>query len=203
MAQITIADDLAEALIDVASSYGLSLERYLARAMRTVAFIHEEWSLTQQPVEDAATAEEEDHPQQAYEEETPEASCYGTIGQDEELEPFSPQRGLAPVRPLRHGCPSHYVVIRSPFAQQILSGDKDVEYRPEASAKAMQNKTLAIAVSQSPRTPESGRIIGQVTFGKMCGRGGTKKLPVLSYELWPEEDWVSSPGGQGLRPMPR
>lgn len=193
MAQITIADDLAEALIDVASSYGLSLERYLARAMRTMAFIHEEWSQVHQPIK---TAEEEVV-------ETPEDSCYGTVGPDEELEPFSPKKGLVPVRPLRHGCPSHYVVIRSPFAQQILSGGKDVEYRPEASAKTMQNKTLAIAVSLSPRTPESGKIIGQVTFGKMCGRGPTKKLPVLSYELWPEEDWVSSPGGLGLRPMPR
>lgn len=98
--------------------------------------------------------------------------------------------------------PTHYVVIKSPFAQQILAGTKRAEYRPEGSAKAIGNKTLAIAVSKVPVTPESGMIIGQATFGKPVTRSTCMSIPVKDYELWPREKWIKSPGGLGVRPLP-
>lgn len=98
--------------------------------------------------------------------------------------------------------PSHYIVIKSPFAQQILDGSKGYEYRPEASARAMGGKTLAIAVSKAPASPEAGMIIGQATFGNPVRLKGTMALSIKEYELWPEDKWLPSPGGLGVRPLP-
>jgi hypothetical protein len=99
--------------------------------------------------------------------------------------------------------PTHYLVIKSPYAQQILEGVKKHEYRPAGSARAIGNKTLALAVSKNPVTPESGKIIGQATFGNPRIKGEVMAIPVMSYELWPEDKWLDSPGGLGVRPLPR
>ena len=49
------------------------------------------------------------------------------------------------------GKPSHYFVIRSPYAQLVLTGVKTFEWR--TNAKMFANKRLAVAVSKS-RTHE-------------------------------------------------
>ena len=45
------------------------------------------------------------------------------------------------------GKPSHYFVIRSPYAQLVLTGVKTFEWR--TNAKMFANKRLAVAVSKS------------------------------------------------------
>ena len=45
------------------------------------------------------------------------------------------------------GKPSHYFVIRSPYAQLVLTGVKTFEWR--INAKMFANKRLAVAVSKS------------------------------------------------------
>lgn len=98
--------------------------------------------------------------------------------------------------------PTHYLVIRSPYAQKILLGLKTVEYRPLASARAIQQKTLAIAVSKAGGAPECGMIIGVAKFGAMQEHSAdVMAIPVLDYSLWPKEKWIPSPGGLGVRPI--
>lgn len=113
--------------------------------------------------------------------------------------------------------PTHFLVIRSPHAQQILCGKKKREYRAFHICKMLAGKTVALAVAKSPKSPEGGKIIGHVTFGTACQNpikgsweGHPIDLPdcgepfvrVASFELWPESEWLPSPGGLGLRPLP-
>lgn len=180
MAELNIPEELHAAIVHLAAEEHISVEEYLKKALRTVRFIQKEW-----------TPEKEE-------------GCYSP---DEDRTARTAERTLPPPfvatkSPITERImPSHFVVIKSPHAQRILDGSKKFEYRPEMSARAIQNKTLAIAVAKNPRCPEAGKIIGQATFGRMTWEKGTMKIPVLSYELWEESQWVDSPGGLGVRPL--
>ena len=88
--------------------------------------------------------------------------------------------------------PTHYFVVRSPFAQAIICGQKAFEFRSQP--KMFENKTLALAVARNTATEEeidfeiagwkmdekqkneyknlisdksmAGMIVGQVEFGE-------------------------------------
>ena len=144
--------------------------------------------------------------------------------------------------------PSHYFVIRSPYAQLVLSGIKTFEWRTNANVFA--NKRLAVAVAKSrayeddlqvdiarwekrwnkflkkvtaedretalaklkrnrakaeklfDKTNGCGMIIGEIVTGDVCEYEGALALPVLKFKLWPESEWIESPGGLGVRHMP-
>jgi len=48
--------------------------------------------------------------------------------------------------------PTHYFVVRSPFAQAIICGQKAFEFRSQP--KMFENKTLALAVARNIPNPE-------------------------------------------------
>lgn len=144
--------------------------------------------------------------------------------------------------------PSHYFVIRSPYAQLVLTGVKTFEWRTNANVFA--NKRLAVAVAKSCASEDDlqddiaqwekrwnkflkkatakdreaafaklkrnrskaeklfdksngcGMIIGEIVTGDACEYEGALALPVLKFKLWPETEWIESPGGLGVRHMP-
>jgi hypothetical protein len=144
--------------------------------------------------------------------------------------------------------PSHYFVIRSPYAQLILTGVKTFEWRTNATMFA--NKRLAVAVSKSraheddlqddiarwekrwnkflkkvtaedhedaltklkrnrvkaeklfKKTNGCGMIIGEILTGDVATYDGFLGVSVQKFKLWPESDWIESPGGLGVRHMP-
>ena len=146
------------------------------------------------------------------------------------------------------GKPSHYFVIRSPYAQLVLTGVKTFEWR--TNAKMFANKRLAVAVSKSraheddlqndiakweklwskflkkatakdretalaklkrnrakaeklfDKTNGCGMIIGEIVTGDVAIYEGLLGFPVLEFKLWPESEWIKSPGGLGVRHMP-
>lgn len=141
-----------------------------------------------------------------------------------------------------------YFVIRSPFAELVVTGVKTFEFR--TNAKTFANKRLAIAVAQSMGTETqlkselaywekqlqkslkkktdsekaealeefqknckkaerlfskgntNGMIIGEVLTGDAVEFDGDFGVHILEYKLWPENEWVKSPGGLGVRYMP-
>ena len=145
--------------------------------------------------------------------------------------------------------PSHYFVIRSPYAQLVLSGIKTFEWRTNANVFA--NKRLAVAVAKSrayeddlqvdiarwekrwnkflkkvtaedreaalaklktnrakaeklfDKTNGCGMIIGEIVTGDVATNDGLLGVPVLDFKLWPETEWIKSPGGLGVRHMPK
>ncbi len=144
--------------------------------------------------------------------------------------------------------PLQYFVIRSPYAQLILTGVKTFEFR--TNAKVFANRRLAVSVSKTPgtemllkqeftywekqlnkslrnksqeekdealaqfkkacvkaeklfeKTNGNGMIIGEVETGDATEFADDSGVHILSFKLWPETDWITSPGGLGVRYMP-
>ena len=144
--------------------------------------------------------------------------------------------------------PLQYFVVRSPFAQLIVTGVKTFEFR--TNAKTFANKRLAVAISQYTATDNdleaqfgywqkqltksikkqsvseqdaaqeafqkacrkaktlfgktngSGMIIGEVETGDATEFDGDFGVHILNFKLWPESEWLKSPGGLGIRYMP-
>lgn len=144
--------------------------------------------------------------------------------------------------------PLQYFVIRSPYAQLLLTGVKTFEFR--SNAKIFANKRLAISVSKTPgtemmleqefkywekqlnkslkkssdderetalatfqkacikakklfeKTNGNGMIIGEVETGDASDFDSGFGVPILSFKLWSESEWIKSPGGLGVRYMP-
>ena len=143
--------------------------------------------------------------------------------------------------------PLQYFVVRSPFAELLLTGVKTFEFR--TNAKTFANKRLAIAVSKSAGSKDTlesqiaywekqlgkslkkksaseqaeakaefasacekarklfakdptGKIIGEVLTGDEDVFDGDYGVHILEFKLWPQSEWLNSPGGLGLRYMP-
>lgn len=126
--------------------------------------------------------------------------------------------------------PTHYLVVRSPYAEALCLGIKSAEFR--SWAPRLAGKRVAIAVAKSPTPPGAiakeldlweadpqertalhsiasqdrhGKVIGEVTFG-IAGEAdfpypGELCVLVDSCKLWPREEWLESKGGLGLRPL--
>ena len=45
-------------------------------------------------------------------------------------------------------------------------------------------------------------IIGEIVTGDVATNDGLLGVPVLEFKLWPESEWIKSPGGLGVRHMP-
>lgn len=45
-------------------------------------------------------------------------------------------------------------------------------------------------------------IIGEIVTGDVATYEGLLGIPVLEFRLWPESEWIKSPGGLGVRHMP-
>lgn len=143
--------------------------------------------------------------------------------------------------------PLQYFVVRSPFAELLLTGVKTFEFR--TNAKTFANKRLAIAVSKSAGSEDAlesqiaywekqlgkslkkksaseqddakaeftracekarklfakdptGKIIGEVLTGDEDVFDGDYGVHILEFKLWPQSEWLNSPGGLGIRYMP-
>ena len=126
--------------------------------------------------------------------------------------------------------PTHYLVVRSPYAEALCLGIKSAEFR--SWAQTLAGKRVAIAVAKAPTPPGAiaeelalweaarherdlmhktnsqaphGKIIGEVQFGEagVCDFPYPGELCALakSCKLWPREEWLESKGGLGLRPF--
>ena len=135
------------------------------------------------------------------------------------------------------GKPSHYFVIRSPYAQLVLTGVKTYKRlavavsksraheddlqndiakwekrwskflkkvtakdRETALTKLKRNRTKAEKLFD--KTNGCGMIIGEIVTGDVATNDGLLGVPVLEFKLWPESEWIKSPGGLGVRHMP-
>lgn len=127
---------------------------------------------------------------------------------------------------------THYLVVKSPYAEALCLGYKSAEFR--SWADRLSGKTVAIAVAKAPtrdadiaREVEDwgysgeeeatlralcaeglqGKIIGQVAFGEhgecTWPYPGEPMVHVEDSELWEPCMRLDSPGGLGLRPIPR
>lgn len=121
-----------------------------------------------------------------------------------------------------------YFVIKSPFAQMILLGYKDFEFRTNSNLFA--NKKLCVSVSKSKmsektfneqikiwglepdevqnlrtlcqKTIAGGIIIGEIEFGDEAFCQYPVKgngIKIIKASLWDDSKWISSPGGLGIR----
>ena len=126
--------------------------------------------------------------------------------------------------------PSHYLVVRSPYAEALCLGIKSAEFRSWAHNLAGKRVAIAVAKAPTPKgsieeeldiweaTPEEcaalhktnrmaphGKVIGEVQFGEAgeCDFPYPGELCVLaaSAKLWPRQEWIESKGGLGLRPL--
>ncbi len=52
------------------------------------------------------------------------------------------------------------------------------------------------------KTNGSGKIIGEVLTGDMDVFDGEYGVHIIDFKLWPESEWLDSPGGLGIRYMP-
>ena len=52
------------------------------------------------------------------------------------------------------------------------------------------------------KTNGCGMIIGEIVTGDVATYEGLLGVPVLDFKLWPESEWIESPGGLGVRYMP-
>lgn len=52
------------------------------------------------------------------------------------------------------------------------------------------------------KTNGSGKIIGEVLTGDMDVFDGEYGVHIIEFKLWPESEWLNSPGGLGIRYMP-
>lgn len=94
---------------------------------------------------------------------------------------------------------THFIVIKSPYAQQILDGTKVMEYRGVATCKALSGKYIAIAVSRSPQVEESGFIVGIAKFGFVDYK--EEGVFIESFIKFERNEWVFCRGGLGVKPI--
>lgn len=121
-----------------------------------------------------------------------------------------------------------YFVIKSPFAQMILLGYKDFEFR--TNSKLFSNKKLCVSVSRSKmsektfneqikiwglnleeienlrnlckKTENGGVIIGEIEFGDEAFCYDPIEgngIKINQFSLWDDSKWIHSPGGLGIR----
>lgn len=57
------------------------------------------------------------------------------------------------------------------------------------------------------QTNAAGLIIGEVCTGDVINYGSDSKpvlgTPIIDYQLWNKKDWIASPGGLGVRKVPK
>ena len=46
-------------------------------------------------------------------------------------------------------------------------------------------------------------IIVEIVIGDVATYDGLLGVPVMDFKLWPETEWIESPGGLGVRHMPK
>lgn len=63
-------------------------------------------------------------------------------------------------------------------------------------------KKRAKAENLFDKTNGCGMIIGEIVTGDVASYDGLQGVPVLEFKLWPESEWIKSPGGLGVRHMP-
>ena len=63
-------------------------------------------------------------------------------------------------------------------------------------------KNRAKAEKLFGKTNGCGMIIGEIVTGDVATYEGLLGIPVLEFRLWPESEWIKSPGGLGMRHMP-
>lgn len=107
---------------------------------------------------------------------------------------------------------THYIVLREEPLIGILSGKKKKEYRDSRMCKTLAGKTVALACARSSKTDMAGKIVCDVDFGEADVERwpwedkddpGEPFVNIVSIRRWKEEEWLSSPGGLGLRPIPK
>ena len=83
--------------------------------------------------------------------------------------------------------------------------NKAIKKKP-ASEQETARKEFEAACNKArklfAKTNGSGKIIGEVLTGDMDVFDGDYGVHVIEFKLWPESEWLNSPGGLGIRYMP-
>ena len=83
--------------------------------------------------------------------------------------------------------------------------NKSIKKKPASDQEAARNEfegACKKARKLFAKTNGSGKIIGEVLTGDMDVFDGEYGVHIIEFKLWPESEWVNSPGGLGLRYMP-
>ena len=83
----------------------------------------------------------------------------------------------------------------SKYLKKSTAKDRETEL-----AKLERNR--AKAEKLFGKTNGCGMIIGEIVMGNIATYEGLLGIPVLEFKLWPESEWIKSPGGLGVRHMP-
>ena len=83
--------------------------------------------------------------------------------------------------------------------------NKVIKKKPSSEQETAHNEFDAAckkARKLFAKTNGSGKIIGEVLTGDMDVFDGEYGVHIIEFKLWPEPEWLNSPGGLGLRYMP-
>ena len=83
--------------------------------------------------------------------------------------------------------------------------NKSIKKKPASDQDAARNEfegACKKARKLFTKTNGSGKIIGEVLTGDMDVFDGEYGAHIIEFKLWPESEWLNSPGGLGLRYMP-
>lgn len=83
--------------------------------------------------------------------------------------------------------------------------NKSIKKKPASDQEAARNEfegACKKARKLFAKTNGSGKIIGEVLTGDMDVFDGEYGVHIIEFKLWPESEWLNSPGGLGLRYMP-
>ena len=83
--------------------------------------------------------------------------------------------------------------------------NKVIKKKPSSEQETARNEFDAACKKARKlfgKTNGSGKIIGEVLTGDMDVFDGEYGVHIIEFKLWPESEWLNSPGGLGLRYMP-
>ncbi len=94
---------------------------------------------------------------------------------------------------------AHEDDLQNDIAKWVL---KKATAKDRETALEKLKRNRAMAEKLFGKTNGCGMIIGEIVTGDVATYEGLLGVPVLEFKLWPESEWIKSPGGLGVRHMP-
>ena len=88
------------------------------------------------------------------------------------------------------------------WEKQLNKSIKNKSPKEQDAARSDFEKASKQAKKLFAQSNECGKIIGEVLTGDMDVFDGEYGVHIIELKLWPESEWLISPGGLGIRYMP-